>query len=90
MTWALPERGSRNGVIRGFKIFHSKTGDSGTAKVLDIKGNTTLNLILKPSGFEHSSAYSFSILAYTVSDGPISTVVMTPNNLKGKYELCWL
>jgi hypothetical protein len=86
MTWSLPEPGSRNGIIRGFKIFYSKTGDSGTAKVQDIKGNTTLNLILTPSGFEHSSAYSFSILAYTVSDGPISTVVMTTNTLKGKYK----
>jgi hypothetical protein len=84
MTWSLPEPGSRNGIIRGFKIFYSKTGDTDTAKVLDIKGNTTLDLILNPSGFEHSSAYSFSILAYTVSDGPITTVSMTTIYSNGK------
>ena len=66
--WDLPGRYERNGIIRGYRLF-VLTGDL-VVKVINITNNNTLVYII--GGLEPSTAYTVSMLAYTVADGPKS------------------
>jgi hypothetical protein len=75
ITWSLPGVGSRNAIIRGFKIFYSKIGSSSVARGFEVKNGLIFRIVL--NGLEKFSKYSFNILAYTTSDRPQSAAVVT-------------
>ena len=67
--WDLPRFDLRNGIIRGYKLFLGYPYGADIRKLI-ITGNTTVSFIVSP--LRPSTTYSFSILAYTVGDGPRS------------------
>ena len=82
VLYDLPRFDVRNGVIRGFKIFAEQADDSGTTFVYNITDNVTLSYIA--GGLKPATAYIFSILAYTVADGPRSIHLTAITNALGK------
>ena len=66
--WDLPGYYERNGIIRGYKLFVS-TGDMVIRDINITNNNTVVYLV---GGLEPRTAYTVSILAYTVADGPKS------------------
>jgi hypothetical protein len=66
--WELPEINLRNGIIRGYKLFVQSMGRD--IRNITITNNQTLVYVV--GGLQRSTPYSFSILAYTVADGPRS------------------
>lgn len=65
VTWRLPYSGV-NGIVRGFKIYVDKT--NGSESVIDVKGDMVQAYII--TDLEQSAKYLFSMLIYTVADGP--------------------
>lgn len=65
VTWRLPYSGV-NGIVRGFKIYVDKTNNSES--VIDVKGDMVQAYII--TDLEQSAKYLFSMLIYTVADGP--------------------
>lgn len=72
----------RNGIIRGYKIFVERADGSGDELTFNVTGNTTLAYIIR--GLEPETAYIFSVLAYTVDDGPRSIHLTAITNPEGK------
>ena len=66
--WELPSINNRNGFIRGYRLFVQRVG--GEAWNITIPDNTTLAYIV--GGLQKNTHYTFSVLAYTVADGPKS------------------
>ena len=66
--WSLPRTTERNGIIRGYKLFVLTNGRPDM--VINITTNATNVYII--GGLEPRRAYTVSILAYTVADGPKS------------------
>ena len=66
--WELPGYSVRNGIIRGYKLFVQSQGRD--IKNITITNNQTLAYIV--GGLKRGTPYTFSILAYTVADGPRS------------------
>ena len=66
--WELPAIDVRNGIIRGYKLFVQSSGRD--IRNITIPNNQTLAYIV--SGLQRATLYTFSILAYTVADGPRS------------------
>ena len=71
-----------NGVIRGYKLFVDKI--NGNQTVINIVGGENRTHLV--TGLEQSATYSFSILMYTVGDGPLSVKlqVTMPNSSESK------
>ena len=67
-TWELPAANLRNGFIRGYRLFVQSNGRS--VRNITIPDNTTLGYIV--TGLQRATPYTFSVLAYTVADGPRS------------------
>lgn len=67
-TWELPAFNVRNGIIRGYKLF-VQIGRMNVRNIT-IRNNGTLAYIV--SGLQRATAYTLSVLAYTVADGPKS------------------
>lgn len=82
MQYDLPISVSRNGIIRGFKISVEEAGSEGSEMVIDVVGNTTLAYIV--NGLTPATAYIFSVLAYTVADGPKSIHLTAITNSEGE------
>lgn len=83
--WSLPiatQRNPINGRLRGFKI--TAVMLNGTVRIIDIPDNTTRTYTI--TDLEPDTQYSFSILMYTVADGPegIHLTVVMPGS--GKYN----
>jgi hypothetical protein len=72
-TWELPSTNLRNGFIRGYRLFVLSGGRS--VRNITIPDNTTLGYIV--GGLQRATAYTFSVLAYTVADGPRSIHLTT-------------
>ena len=68
VTWRPPTRIGINGDIRGYKLFVDKV--DGSPKIYDIQGATTSVYFV--TDLEGSATYYFSIVMYTVADGPPS------------------
>ena len=68
-TWNLPGIYVRNGFIRGYKLF-VLTRNGTTIRNITIPDNDTMAYIV--GRLERATPYTFSILAYTVADGPRS------------------
>lgn len=82
--WSLPIatlQNPFNGRLRGFKI--TAVTLNGTVRIIDIPDNTTRTYTI--TNLEPNTQYSFSILMYTVADGPegIHLTVVMPGS--GKY-----
>ena len=78
VTWRPPSSTiGINGDIRGYKIFVEKVG--GDQKIIDIPEATSRTHHI--TGLEKLTTYFFSILMYTVGDGPLSVrlKVIMPN-----------
>ena len=82
VLYNLPQFEVRNGIIRGFKIFAEQADGSGNEFVYNVTDNTTLSYIA--GGLKPATAYIFSILAYTVADGPRSIHLTAITNALGK------
>ena len=74
-TWALPPVRKLNGRVRGFKIFIKKAGASES--VIKVGPDVRAYII---GGLAPETAYTISMLVYTVADGPRSVhlTVLTP------------
>ena len=73
-NWQLPPADSRNGIIRGFKLFYKKkipVGSPTTTEMITNGATLTKTVI----GLAKYTEYEFQVLAYTsVGDGPRSSV----------------
>lgn len=77
LTWALPSE--TNGIIRGFKLLYEKAGNSSKK---NFPRKTTLSYLL--NGLDKCTQYSFKILAYTISDGPYTSLIQKTTAEDGK------
>ena len=73
-NWQLPPADSRNGIIRGFKLFYKKKNPAGSPTTTEIITNVA-TLTKTVSGLAKYTEYEFQVLAYTsVGDGLKSSV----------------
>ena len=73
--WQLPPADSRNGIIRGFKLFikRKESGDKPDVQLIDVSQNSVYTKTV--TGLQESTEYEFQVLAYTsAGDGPKSFV----------------
>ena len=72
-SWQLLPADSRNGIIRGYKLFYKKKGSAGSPTRLIIHDEATL--AKNVTGLDKFTEYEFQVLAFTsVGDGPRSSV----------------
>ena len=68
-TWLLPlSTIGVNGIIRGFQLFIEKV--NGSERFINISDTTLRSYII--TDLEGFATYTFSVLIYTVADGPRS------------------
>ena len=67
--WELPAPNQRSGFIRGYRLFVQNTGGD-IIRNITITNSETLAYVV--GGLQRATPYTFSILAYTVADGPRS------------------
>ncbi|XP_022805720.1 neogenin-like [Stylophora pistillata] len=80
-SWQLPPVGSRNGIIKGFKLFYKKRGSKVSTTVLPIDNGTALSTDV--SGLDIYTEYEFEVLAFTsAGDGPKSSPVVVVRTMK--------
>ena len=79
--WNLPGIYNRNGIIRGYKLLVLRGGVE--IRNINITGNDTLAFIV--GGLQPATAYTFSVLAYTVADGPKSIHLTTDTLCKNNF-----
>ena len=71
-VWRLPVvTYGINGIVRGFKIIVNKV--NGTRQIVDVEDENAQTYII--TDLEQSATYLFSILIYTVGDGPQSVIL---------------
>ena len=82
-SWQLPPANSRNGIIRGFKLFYKKKGSSGSSTKIKINSESTRTQVI--TGLDKYTEYEFQVLAFTsVGDGPNGTVMSVRTTEDGK------
>ncbi|PFX13685.1 Receptor-type tyrosine-protein phosphatase F [Stylophora pistillata] len=78
-SWQLPSVDSRNGIIKGFKVFYKRKDSSGSGIILTINGGSTFKKNV--TGLNKYTEYEFQVLAFTsVGDGPYSSMVVERTN----------
>ena len=83
VTWGLPYSTiGINGIVRGFKIIIDK--ENGNQTIIDVPGVAVRAYII--TGLEQSATYSFSMLIYTVADGPQSVLLKLTMPNSGKHN----
>ena len=83
-SWQLPPANSRNGIIKGFKLFYQKKSFAGSATSLTIDSRSTLKRVF--TGLDKYTEYEFQVLAFTsAGDGPKSSVIVERTMEDGKY-----
>ena len=80
VEWDLPLPDLRDGVIRGYKVFVQPLG--GDEMTFRIRGNSTNVYVV--TGLQPKTAYSISVLAYTVGDGPRTLRLTAITTSRGK------
>ncbi|XP_068690219.1 receptor-type tyrosine-protein phosphatase F-like [Montipora foliosa] len=74
-SWQLPPKNSRNGIIRGFKLFINRKGSGDKPDVQFIDVSNALLYTKTVTGLQGSMEYELQVLAYTsAGDGPQSSV----------------
>ena len=82
-SWQLPPEDSRNGIIKGFKLFYKKKGFAGSAITALINDGNTLTKTV--TGLLKYTEYELQVLAFTsVGDGKKSFVNTVRTNEDGK------
>ncbi|PFX30092.1 Down syndrome cell adhesion molecule-like protein 1-like [Stylophora pistillata] len=82
-SWQLPPEDSRNGFIKGFKLFYKKKGSLWPASMHLINNQATRTQ--EVTGLHENTEYEFQILAFTsVGDGPKSTAVSKKTKETGR------
>ena len=82
-TWQLPPADSRNGIIRGYKLFYKKRDPAGSATRLLIHDGVTLTKNV--TGLAKYTEYEFQVLASTsVGDGPKSPLKVEKTKQDGE------
>ena len=82
-SWQSPPADSRNGIIRGFKLFYKKKGSSGSSTQIKITSESTRTKVV--TGLDEYTEYEFQVLAFTsVGDGPNGTVMSVRTKEDGK------
>ena len=82
-SWQLPPEDSRNGIIKGFKLFYKKKGFAGSAITVLINDRNTLTKTV--TGLLKYTEYELQVLAFTsVGDGTKSFVNTVRTNEDGK------
>ena len=72
-SWQLSQTNSRNGIIRGFKLFYGQKGSETQPKLVHISNASILAATI--TELLTFTEYEFQLLAYTsVGDGPNSSV----------------
>lgn len=82
LQWNLPLLNLRNGRIRGFKIFF-RAISSSTEEMVDVRNPRATEFII--GGLMQATYYSFSVLAYTIAEGPRSVYLTAPTYELSKY-----
>ena len=73
-NWQLPPVDSRNGIIKGFKLFYKKKDPAGSPTTTQTINNGT-TFAKTVTGLAKYTEYEFQVLAFTsVGDGPRSSV----------------
>ena len=83
MSWKLPPKDSRNGLIRSFKLQYNKTHGSFT-KTVTLSGNSTLDVTLNKLSIY--TEYVYQIWAHTIGDGPASRPENFTTPEDGEYD----
>ncbi|XP_068676800.1 uncharacterized protein [Montipora foliosa] len=74
-SWQLPPKDSRNGIIRGFKLFINRKGSGDKPEVQFIDVSNASLYTKTVTGLQGSTEYELQVLAYTsAGDGPKSSV----------------
>ena len=84
-SWRLPPKDSRNGIIRGFKLFINKkgSGDRPDVQFIDVSNASVYKKTV--TGLQGSTEYELQVLAYTsAGDGPKSSVQVVKTKEAGK------
>ncbi|XP_068719916.1 protein sidekick-2-like isoform X2 [Montipora capricornis] len=84
-SWQLPPADSRNGIIRGFKLFINRkgSGDKPDVQLIDVSETSLYTKTV--TGLQESTEYELQVLAYTsVGDGPKSVVNFVKTKEVGK------
>ncbi len=85
VSWQLPPAGSRNGVIRGFKLFYKKKGSAGLPTTFTINSTNGAIVTKNVTGLDKYTEYEFQVLAFTsVGDGPNSSIEVERTKEDGK------
>ena len=72
VAWQLPPVDSRNGIIRGFRLYLKKKGFVGLSANITITNGTIHNT--EVNGLDKYTEYELQMLAFTsVGDGPRSS-----------------
>ena len=80
-SWQLPPADSRNGMIKGFKLFYKRKGSAESPTISPISNGTEFNRDV--SGLVSNTKYEFEVLAFTsVGDGP-KTFPVVVRTMKG-------
>ena len=89
-SWQLPPKDSRNGIIRGFKLFINRkgSGDKPDVQFIDVSNASIYKKIV--TGLQGSTEYELQVLAFTsAGDGPKSFVHFVKTKEVGKsYIFC--
>ena len=87
-SWQLPPADSRNGIIRGFKLFikRKESGDKPDVQFIDVSQTSVYTKTV--TGLQESTEYELQVLAYTsAGDGPQSSVQFVKTKEHGKSYL---
>ena len=80
-SWQLPPADSRNGIIRGFKLFINRKGSD--VQMIDVSNPSLYTKTV--TGLQESTEYELQVLAYTsAGDGPKSFVHIVKTKEVGK------
>ena len=83
-SWQLPQAGSNNGIITGFKLFYRKKGSAGSEITELFNGTTFTKTVI---GLLKGTQYEFQVLAFTTAgDGPKSSILTERTNEDGKLH----
>ena len=82
-SWKLPPENSRNGIIKGYKLYYKKKDFVGSFTMLPINDRAILTKDV--TGLEKYTEYEFKVLAFTsIGDGPNSSVKVEITKEDGK------
>ena len=80
-AWQLPVVDSRNGIIRGFKLFYKQNGSIKSPTIFLFENPLILSKTV--AGLDESTEYEFQVLAFTsVGDGPKGPIVVAKTVFK--------